>query len=104
VEIAAYISKDRENPLVNYPDFGSREIDYIVQQEDVAHLDDFIFRRSMIGKLGRSTEEGLRELGSIIGRVKGWDEDRLQNEVERAIYILRSKHKMNFAQYQGIDF
>jgi glycerol-3-phosphate dehydrogenase len=101
VEIAAYISKDRENPLVNFPDFESREVAYIVQREDVTHLDDFLFRRSMIGKLGRCTEEGLRELGSIIGRVKGWDEDRLQNEVERAIYILRSKHKMNFAQYKG---
>jgi glycerol-3-phosphate dehydrogenase len=100
-EIAAYISKDQENPLVNYPDFGSREIAYIVQHEDVAHLDDFLFRRSMIGKLGRTTNEGLRELGSIIRSVKGWDEERLQNEVERAIHILRSKHKMDFAQYQG---
>jgi glycerol-3-phosphate dehydrogenase len=100
-EIAAYVSKDRENPLVNFPDFGSREIAYIIKHEDVTHLDDFLFRRSMIGKLGRSTEEGLRELGNIIGSVKGWDEDRLHNEIERAIHILKSKHIMNFAQYQA---
>jgi glycerol-3-phosphate dehydrogenase len=96
-----YVSKDRENPLVNFPNFGSGEVAYIIQHEDVTHLDDFLFRRSMIGKLGRSTEEGLKELGSIIGSVKGWDEDLLHNEIERAIHILRLKHKMNFAQYQG---
>ena len=100
-EIAEYVPIDQENPLVNYPDFDSREIAYIVQHEDVVHLDDFLFRRSMIGKLGGSTEEGLRELGSIIGGIKGWDEGRLQNEIERTIHLLRSKYKMDFAQYQG---
>ncbi|OGO19543.1 MAG: hypothetical protein A2Z14_06470 [Chloroflexi bacterium RBG_16_48_8] len=100
-EVAEFSCSGEEHPLMNYPDFSSREVAYIVQHEDVAHLDDFLFRRSMMGMLGRSTEEGLRELGNVIGKVKAWDEIRIQDEIQRTIHILRSKHKMEFTRYLG---
>ncbi len=52
--------------LQNYPDFSVDEIQHIALQEDVIHLDDFIHRRSMLGKLGRLTPAGLDEICTVI--------------------------------------
>jgi len=98
-EVAGFICGGGDHPLLSYPSYSLREIEYIVRHEDAAHLDDFLFRRSMMGKLGRSTDEGLRELGDVIGKVKGWDERKIQSEIQRTVQILRSKHKMEFTRY-----
>ena len=78
-----------------------QEIDYIVKNEDVLHLDDFIFRRSMIGKLGRVTKEGLAELAEITAEALDWDEQKKIEEIDRVIGILKTKHQMNFNQFIG---
>ena len=88
-------------PLTNYPDLIEQEIDYIVKNEDVLHLDDFIFRRSMIGKLGRVTKEGLAELAEITAEALDWDEQKKIEEIDRVIGILKTKHQMNFNQFIG---
>jgi glycerol-3-phosphate dehydrogenase len=100
-EIATFISKGEDHALMNYSSYSSREIAYLLQHEDVIHLDDFIFRRSMIGMLGRITKEGLEELGNVMGSVKGWEEDEILDEIQRTIHILQLKHKMDFNRYMG---
>ncbi len=98
-EIAVFISSKDDHQLLCYPGYSFNEIEYIVCQEDVAHLDDFLFRRSMIGLSGEITADGLNELAGIIGKSKNWEEDRIQSEIQRVINILKSKHRMNFDQY-----
>jgi glycerol-3-phosphate dehydrogenase len=100
-EIAEFISGKDDHQLLCYPCYSSNEIDYIVRQEDVTHLDDFLLRRSMIGMLGRITADGLNELALVIGKSKNWEESKTQNEIQRTINILKSKHRMDFAQYLG---
>ena len=100
-QFAEHISAGGDQPLKNYPSFSSREIDHIVQDEDIVHLDDFLLRRSMIGILGRSSKEGINELGRLIGKAKGWDEPRVQTEIQRAIHVLRSNHKVDFDRYRA---
>jgi glycerol-3-phosphate dehydrogenase len=95
-QIASYISSAQDRALAQYPDFSTGEIEYIVQQEDVVHVDDLLLRRSMLGMLGRSSKEGLDELGQVIGGVKGWNEQLIKEEVERIVEILKSKHRINF--------
>jgi len=99
-KIAESISTDEDQELITYPSFSKNEIAYIVQHEDVIHLDDFLLRRSMIGMLGMSSKDGFDELGQVIGGVLGWSENKIQNEIQRTIHILKTNHKMDFNRYR----
>lgn len=98
-KIAEFISTNVDQELLNYPSFSRGEIAYLVQHEDVVHLDDFLLRRSMIGMLGMSSKDGLDELGQVIGGALGWTENKMQNEIQRTVHILRENHKMDFNRY-----
>jgi glycerol-3-phosphate dehydrogenase len=87
--------------LHHYADMSVYEIQHIVESEDVVHLDDFILRRSMLGKLGYVTAEGLEELGSLIGQTLSWDDAKIRQEINRVIKILRTRHRMDFNQFIG---
>ncbi len=88
-----------DEPLQSYADITVNEIQYIVKNEDVVHLDDFILRRSMLGKLGRVTSEGLAEICSVIAQTLGWDDVKRNKEIIRVVEILKTEHRMNFNQF-----
>jgi glycerol-3-phosphate dehydrogenase len=100
-EIAEFMSQSDDRQLVSYPTYSTNETAHIVHQEGVVHLDDFLLRRSMIGMLGRITTDGLNELATVIGSIKGWEEGRMQYEIQRTVNILQSKHLMDFTRYIG---
>jgi glycerol-3-phosphate dehydrogenase len=100
-DIAAQAGPDGDAALAAYPDYSVGEIAFLARSEDVIHLDDFLLRRSMLGMLGRSSEEGLRELGSVLANALGWNEKKIGQEVQRTRDILQSKHRMDFARYMG---
>ena len=95
-QISGYLTSTQDQALKQYPDLSTREIEYIVQQEDVFHVDDFLLRRSMLGMLGRSSKKGLDELGQVIGGDRGWNDQLIKEEVERTVEILKSKHRIVF--------
>ena len=66
-----------------------------MQQEDIVQIDGLLLRRSMLGMLGRSSKEGLDELGQVFGGAKGWDDQLFKEEVERVVEILKSRHRIN---------
>lgn len=85
--------------LHHFADVSQQEVKHIVENEDVVHLDDFILRRSMLGKLGYVTAAGLEELGRLVGQTLGWDEAKIRQEINRVIEILRTKHRMDFNRF-----
>lgn len=85
--------------LQNYPDISVDEIRHIALHEDVVHLDDFIHRRSMLGKLGRLTPAGLEELCAVIADALGWDAAISNEEKRRLIEIQKTRHRMDFNQF-----
>lgn len=93
--MSTYLAAGDDRALTHYPDYSLREIAYVVREEDVNHLDDFILRRSLVGMLGRATSSGLREIGQAIGQELRWGDDDFENEIYRTLQILRTKHKMD---------
>ncbi len=83
------------------PSISVGEVEYLLCTEDVVHLDDLIFRRTMIGKLGQLTPAGLQSLAVICAETLGWDDETRTVEVERVNDILRTKHKMVNNQFIG---
>jgi glycerol-3-phosphate dehydrogenase len=86
--------------LQNYPDFSVDEIRHIALKEDVVHLDDFIYRRSMLGKLGRLTPAGLDELCAVIADALGWDAATATEERRRFVELQKTRHRMDFNRFE----
>jgi len=82
-QVAAFISGESDKMLQHIAGYSLREVLFIVQNEKVAHLDDFILRRSLLAMVGRVNRAGLEELAAAAG----WSAD----EVARTLEILRTQ-------------
>ena len=97
--ITEFIIQEKDISLTHLSDYSRREIEYLIQQEDITHLDDLVLRRTMIAKLGKLTQELLEELGKISGEVMGWSEVKINQEINLTVNILETNHKINFNQF-----
>jgi len=92
------LDTENDRALETYPDVSHGEIKFLVEHEDVVHLDDLIFRRSMLGKLGLVTEDGLHELAQLVAEICQWNTDRENEEYRRVVSVLRENH-LHFNRY-----
>ena len=72
--------------------YSKREILYMVQNEDVIHLDDLVLRRTLMAYLGQVSIDAVKELADIVGGGLGWSEERRQKEIDRTVNILAEQH------------
>lgn len=70
----------------------TEELEHLVREEDVVHLDDLILRRTMIAKLGLLSDKSLSAIAELVKHVKGWSENTKMQEIERARKLLRVHH------------
>jgi len=96
--IARYIIDGDDRPLTCLTDFSVREVSYIVLNERVIHLDDFILRRSLLAMLGMLTASNIEELALIIKDALGWSNDQCQREVRRTLDILSEQHGISYSE------
>jgi glycerol-3-phosphate dehydrogenase len=61
-DVANFISLQEDRSIISQPDFSSREIKYLVNEEMVVALDDFLYRRSLLGMLGKTSSRLIDEL------------------------------------------
>ncbi|MER9686012.1 glycerol-3-phosphate dehydrogenase/oxidase [Mesorhizobium sp. M0139] len=94
VEIARHGSDDEGRRLPDSDGYGKAEIDYIVRNEFVEHLADFVMRRSTLAIGGSLTSRDLQEIAAIAGRALGWSTERLTREVEAAVVELEGRNLM----------
>jgi len=81
-----------DNPLQSLPEYSQAEIIFILRNEKVVHLDDFLLRRSLIAMEGKITNELIRELSKIFQTELGWDETGRMDEINRLFDLLQKKH------------
>ncbi len=94
-EVADYVSQANDQPLKNHAPYSKREVEFIVREEKLAHLDDLILRRSLIGMLGHVTPDLLNELADITASVMEWSDERKQEEIQRTVDIISKKHRID---------
>ena len=71
-ELASFIAREGDAPLNTPREYSLRELAFIVEHEDVVHLDDLVLRRTLLAKLGHLSADMLIELAEIVGEVLGW--------------------------------
>jgi glycerol-3-phosphate dehydrogenase len=99
LEYAAYVVNASDKKLTSLPSWSYREIEYLAHKEKVIHLDDLLLRRSTLAWLGRITPENLVEVAGVLGTTLGWDDQKKDDEVNRAAYILKDRHGVNLDEY-----
>ncbi len=93
--IALYMADGDDTLLTHVPDdYSQREIEFIVTQEKVEHLDDFLLRRSLLAMLGKVTGTGLSEIGDVVGSALGWSPSKVQEEITRTVDVLDAHHRV----------
>ena len=92
--VAIYMSAENDEALTHTPDYTKREVSFIVQNEYVHHLDDFLKRRSALAILGYGTASAIDELAQVLGEALGWDKDRINAEIARTREIFVKKHRV----------
>ncbi len=95
--VAGFICAGADAPLENHSRYSTREIEYILQNEHVLHLDDVILRRTLIGLLGELDRPLLEELASIAAAALGWDEARKADEIQRTVALFERKYGVSLA-------
>ena len=93
--IIEYISSQPDQQLLNLPNYSQREVQFITMEEKVVHLDDYVLRRSMLGKMGLLSLNLIDEIVNIIGNELGWSTERRTEEIERTLNVLEERHDVH---------
>ena len=94
--IATFIGAENDKPLRHQPEYSQREIIYLAEHEGVQRLDDLCLRRTQLGMLGYLTGPLLVELADILAATLGWEVERRQAELDRALALLADRHGLHF--------
>ncbi len=90
--IATFITEDEDKPLEYKPDLSRREVAFLSLNEKVAHLDDVLLRRTLLGMLGELSSNLIDEIATIVGEELSWSADRRRKEIKRTLDILSDYH------------
>jgi glycerol-3-phosphate dehydrogenase len=92
-KVGAFISTGQDAAL-KHLDYSRGEVRYLVEHELIAHLDDFVLRRTKLAWTGRVSRQIISELGEVIGELLGWSEKDQQWEIKRCLDILKNRQGM----------
>lgn len=84
-------------PLSDAHSYSIGEIDYLARFERVERLTDVLMRRTSLAITGAIRREGVEEIASIVGKAKGWSDDRRSSEISAAMDELSQRHAYRFA-------
>jgi glycerol-3-phosphate dehydrogenase len=79
--IIEFIGEGKETMLKHSPTFSDLEIEFLVKNESVYHLEDLVNRRTNLAFTGSMSTALLQELSSIMQNPLGWDQSKSSSEV-----------------------
>lgn len=94
-KIATYCAAGEDATLRYLPEdqhYTRRELQFLIEHEQVVHLDDLVLRRSLIAWLGLLNNDAFAEIADICAQTIGWTPAQKAAEMERAAKILARNH------------
>lgn len=92
--VAAFCAETPDQALQHMPDYSKREIIFLMENEQVIHVDDILLRRSLLAMCGYVNDELLKEITDIMADAAGWNVERKNLELIRTARILKEQHGM----------
>jgi len=90
--VAGFCAAADDKPLDNHPAYTVREIEYMIRNERVMHIDDLLLRRTAIALLGELNVKLLDELMAIFAGLHELSDEQAAAERKRTTDILRDRH------------
>lgn len=90
----AFVEQGDDAPLAG-GDLSTRELEWMVDEEMVARLEDVILRRTSIAFTGGAKAEVLDEIADALAPLLGWDRERHDAEVEQTRVLLNERHGLH---------
>ncbi|MCL4249889.1 MAG: glycerol-3-phosphate dehydrogenase/oxidase [Anaerolineae bacterium] len=100
--VARYIAAGDDRSLAGLPSYSRRETMFIAEHEKIAHLDDIVIRRTVIGLCGLVNSTSLRALAEAAAEVTDWSAEQTEQEITRAADILIREHGVPAARLAGV--
>lgn len=91
-EIASGIQDKGIRKISSVKNWTMNEVQYLIENEKVEHLDDLLIRRTTIAWLGQVTSEVINEMASILAEEKGWNSQKKEIEIIRTKELLKELH------------
>jgi len=94
-QVAEFCTAEDDSALKHHETYTVREIEFIIRNERVLHLDDLVLRRTAIALLGELTAGLFDELLAILAGLHEWSDETTAAERRRVIEILQTRHHVN---------
>jgi glycerol-3-phosphate dehydrogenase len=91
-EIIDYITENGDVMLESTAEYTRTELQYLVAQESVVHLDDVFLRRTSLAFTGSITADVLDEVADVVAEGLGWDSETRAAEVAAVRTLLADAH------------
>jgi glycerol-3-phosphate dehydrogenase len=85
-------------PLEHAPSYYAAELAHLAETEQVVTLLDVVLRRTSLAFVGGMSALTLREVADAVAGPLGWDAERREKEVVDTIEVLRTAHRVEFAE------
>ncbi|MDN3481948.1 glycerol-3-phosphate dehydrogenase/oxidase [Arthrobacter sp. APC 3897] len=93
-DVLAFLAQGGDQLLASTPELSTRELTYMVENEQVTRLSDILIRRTSLAFRGLVTEEMLNELAGLLAPQLGWDDEEARTQVKAARELLVNMHGM----------
>jgi glycerol-3-phosphate dehydrogenase len=94
-DVLDFLAQGKDSVFSSTRELSTREVEYMVQNEQVGHLIDILIRRTSLAFRGLVTAELLAELADVLAPLLGWDEAAAAGEIRHAEKVLADAHRVN---------
>ncbi|MFS0893580.1 FAD-dependent oxidoreductase [Microbacterium sp. 179-I 3D3 NHS] len=95
-QVWAHIEQGDDTPLAG-GDLSTRELEWMVENEMVARLEDVVLRRTSIAFVGDADAAVLDEIADALAPLLGWDRERQDAEIEQSRILLNERHGLHIS-------
>ncbi|WP_460985768.1 glycerol-3-phosphate dehydrogenase/oxidase [Sinomonas halotolerans] len=100
-QVIAFLREGEDSLLQSTKELSVREIAWMARNEQVAHVEDVLLRRTSLAFRGLLSGELVREVAEHLAPHLGWDAERTRREVQRASATLADRHRVEVDQLIG---
>ncbi|MUK03328.1 FAD-dependent oxidoreductase [Vibrio cholerae] len=93
-DVLDYLADGTDRMFVSTQELSTREVEYMVEHEQIGHLIDVLIRRTSLAFRGLVSAELLAELAGTLAPLLGWDAEQAAAEIALAGQVLDEAHRV----------
>ncbi|MHA7245256.1 glycerol-3-phosphate dehydrogenase/oxidase [Arthrobacter tecti] len=94
-DVAAFLTSGEDRPLRSSHELSVRELAYMVEHEQVQHIDDVLIRRTSLAFNGLIGEELIEEVAGVLSDLLGWSTTQREQELAHVRRVLAQQHRVD---------